>query len=212
MYIDDIILNNNLIKGLNKLALSFSCVEGNLLYKHPLTAIDSPLDPDFFEKRYNLFSLAKGKKSVLEIGFNAGHSAALMLIASPQAEVVFFDLNFHKYTDPCFNFLKEKGYSVEIFYGDSRESLPIYIENNKNKKFDLIHVDGSHELQYASVDYLNVKKLCSSETIVVFDDTTPDNHLCTFIKQKCLEGEIEYVNRAELKKTPLHEIIRFKNV
>jgi hypothetical protein len=38
---------------------------------------------------------SQGNATICEVGFNAGHSAALMLTAAPQANVVVFDIFNH---------------------------------------------------------------------------------------------------------------------
>lgn len=204
MYTDDFLKENELLRRLNEIALSHACVEGNLLYQHPLTSVNAPLEPLFFEKRCNLFELAKDSSNVMEIGFNAGHSALLMLLANPGMKMTLVDLDFHLYTKPCFSFLKEY-FDIEIFYGDSRVVVPTLYDS-----YDMIHVDGSHELQYASVDYENVKKLSTRSTIVVFDDTTPGNDLDVFLKQKFVEGDIQLIQQP--KETPFQRIFNFLKV
>lgn len=49
----------------------------------------------------NLQYLSKNKNKICEIGVNAGHSLLLMLEQNPNAEYLLFDLNNHKYTNPC---------------------------------------------------------------------------------------------------------------
>ena len=109
--------------------------------------------------------------SILEIGFNAGHSANIFLGSCPEGTVVSMDLGVHKYVHKC----KE---GIDLFYpgrhtlvvGNSLESLP-----NLNKRFqpvfDLIFIDGGHSYEVAKQDLENSKKLSHSETIVVMDDT-----------------------------------------
>ena len=204
-YDENVFKKNPLLIALNSLALSFSPVEGNILYEHPLIEVKSDFNPEFYDKRYNLFTLASGCKNIMEIGFNAGHSALLMLSAAPEAKMVFFDLNFHKYTAPCFSFLKQN-FNISAFYGDSTITVPSYIGD----KFDLIHVDGCHELRYASKDYENIKKHSTSNTIIIYDDTTAGNHLDLFLREKEKNNEIAFIENDGLKKTDLHTIFRFK--
>jgi len=211
MTIDDLLKQSSILKELNTLALSFYPVEGNLLYNHPLCSVDDPFNEAFFEKRHNLYQLSKDKKSIMEIGFNAGHSTLMMLIANPTASYALFDLNYHPYTDPCFQLLKQTFPTMHIEYGDSSTTVPQFISSNPDAKYDLIHVDGSHELIFAEKDYENSKRLSTKNTIILFDDTTPGNHLDNFLREKVFQGEIALVDREslQLKQTSLQTIFRF---
>ena len=52
-------------------------------------------------KQRNLFALAQEAQKVLEVGFNAGHSVGLMLLAHERLQVTAFDLAEHRYTKGC---------------------------------------------------------------------------------------------------------------
>merc|ERR1719334_872404 len=97
-------------------------------------------------KRENLAALAVAcgdDASILEIGFNAGHSACLLLLANPRARVVAFDLCEHAYALPCAEVLK-RHFGPERFdlvAGASGESLPSYAKAHPGEAFDLLHVD-----------------------------------------------------------------------
>ncbi|MDO8640358.1 MAG: class I SAM-dependent methyltransferase, partial [Nitrosarchaeum sp.] len=209
-YSDEELFNDPILQELNQLALSYSNVEGNLLYEHPLKSMSDSFNVAFYEKRYNLFQLAKSRTKILEIGFNAGHSLLLMLTANPDIESLSFDLNFHAYTRPCFDFLKRYFPKIDIRFGDSREEVANYCNENP-KKFDMIHVDGSHDVNFAAIDYENVKKLATQDTIVVFDDASRGSPLYDFLQLKFACNEIRSVDRDELglKSTSLHEIFTF---
>ena len=218
IYTDDFLRRQPILKELNILALSHafvvdghSVVEGNLVYDHPLSSVDDPFNGDFFEKRFNLFRLAENKKSIMEIGFNAGHSTLIMLLASPQAAFTLFDLNFHRYTEPCFLLLKRKFPDMSIEYGDSGVVIPEFIAAHPDAKFGLIHADGSHEFERAKTDFESSRKLSTKETVVVFDDTTPGNLIDGFLTEKVRQGTIKLVDRnvLGLKNTPLQTIFSF---
>eukprot|EP00439_Symbiodinium_sp_Y106_P077882 s410_g16.t1 len=80
-------------------------MEGSILYMHH--SLDP--NPKNLPKQRNLWSLAASlplEDSVaVEIGFNAGHSALLMLTAHPKLQLIAFDLCEHAYTKPCFDIL-----------------------------------------------------------------------------------------------------------
>ena len=63
-------------------------------------------------------------KNVLEIGFNAGHSADFMLSQRDDISVTSVDIAKHQYTVPCANFLSEKYPDrLKFMIGDSRYTL-----------------------------------------------------------------------------------------
>ena len=58
-----------------------------------------------------------------------------------------------------------------LMLGDSRTSVPLFIHNNKDVKFDIIFIDGCHYYDYAKADMENCMKLAHKDTIVIMDDT-----------------------------------------
>ena len=48
-------------------------------------------------------------RTICEIGFNAGHSAAMWLLANPRAKVVMFDMFTWKYSGENADFLRQHG-------------------------------------------------------------------------------------------------------
>ena len=112
------------------------------------------------------------KKHGCEIGFNAGHSLICMLLENPNAEYTIFDLGEHKYSRPCFDFCKQLFHNtkIEIFWGDSRETLLTYLESPLHNKFDVIHIDGVHAIEIANSDIQNSYRLSKYKTILIMDD------------------------------------------
>jgi hypothetical protein len=98
------------------------------------------LDADFFDKmpdpslapaRRNLWRATRFKKSLLEIGVNAGHSALLSLSANDNL----------------------------IYHGDSREVLPYLATHHRELEFDIFHVDGGHTDGACRTDISNCIRL-----------------------------------------------------
>jgi predicted O-methyltransferase YrrM len=108
----------------------------------------------------------------LEIGFNAGHSADTMLRANKNLSLVSFDLGCHGYVQPAADYIQflHPG-RHELILGDSTQTLPLYIEANPDKKFDLLFIDGGHDYEVAKADMENCLKLAHSDSIIVMDDT-----------------------------------------
>jgi hypothetical protein len=143
--------------------------EGNVFWSH--------YDPDpqemkkFLGKRINLFDYSQKSQSIMEIGFNAGHSSLLFLLSNPTSTLQIFDLCVHRYTRPCFEYLSSQFPNrMKIEFGDSRRTLPLYIAENIGKVFDMIHIDGGHDEHVVRSDILNTLQLCDSKTVIISDD------------------------------------------
>jgi predicted O-methyltransferase YrrM len=122
----------------------------------------------FLNKTKNISNLVLNKniKNVMEIGFNSGFSALLMLLTNPNMHITCFDLGEHAYTLPCYQKLKETfGRRINIIIGDSTQTLQTH-----HDIFDLIHIDGGHSTQVAYSDIVNSYRLSTKGTILIMDD------------------------------------------
>ena len=79
-------------------------LEGNIFYEH-LDPHRTELIERFFPKRAALAMFAMAHDHIVEIGFNSGFSALLMLTANPDLKLTSVDICEHKYTQPCFEYL-----------------------------------------------------------------------------------------------------------
>ena len=141
-------------------------LEGNCFYIHK-----SFNEINDINKKINLFSLAKNRDVILEIGFNAGHSALLFLLANPNAVVHCFDICYHEYTEKCFKYLSnEFPGRLYLHKGDSKQEINRFKETS-SLLFDLIHIDGGHEMQDANCDFFNTLPIAKKDGILIFDDT-----------------------------------------
>ena len=140
-------------------------LEGNIFMLHNQTQFTNV----FLDKQKNisLLVLDQTLQSGLEIGFNAGFSALLMLLSNPRLHISCFDLAEHAYTRPCFQKLKEQfGDRIELTMGDSTKTLP-----KVTGVYDVIHIDGGHDPAVATSDVVNAYRLSQpGKTIQIFDD------------------------------------------
>jgi hypothetical protein len=97
--------------------------------------------------------------TICEIGFNAGNSALIWLMANPRARVIMFDTMTHAYSWTAMKFIRElkelnasHSDRFEIFEGDSRETVKAFHEKYPNVKCDLLSIDGGHDYDIAVAD------------------------------------------------------------
>jgi predicted O-methyltransferase YrrM len=123
-----------------------------------------------------LTHLAKDRKSMLEIGFNAGHSAEVFLSANPFSTLVSFELGHHDYSMKAKEYIDKKFPDRHtLIIGSSVETLPAYIKNNPHKKFDLLFIDGGHMYDVCRPDIDNCRLLASPDHILIVDDIINDD-------------------------------------
>ncbi len=136
---------------------------------------DDPNSPNvFLPKRKNIAIVCKNREKALEIGFNSGFSALLILLSNPTIKLTCVDIAIHRYTIPCFEQLKKDfGDRIELYVGDSRVVVP-----GINDKFDVVHIDGGHVIQVAEHDIINTNRLLNNNAIIVMDDVNinDNNH------------------------------------
>jgi len=116
--------------------------------------------------------LEKKPTNILEIGFNAGHSSALML-ENTNACVVSVDICSHPYAfdgkDEIDKIFPERhiliqGNSMVVLAGDVVPHL----------NYDLIYIDGGHSYKCCKSDIIQCKRYASSNTIIIVDDVVFD--------------------------------------
>ena len=100
---------------------------------------------DYEEIQRFLFNLVKehNPKNILEIGFNAGHSACCFLNASPKSKMYTFDICQHGTEKKAYEVLKGH-FDINLIEGNSLDTIPLFFESNKDFKFDLVFIDGYH--------------------------------------------------------------------
>lgn len=115
---------------------------------------------------------SKPNISVMEIGFNAGHSAEIFLQNNKDLTLTSFDLGKHPYVKVAKEYI-DLTYPNRhtLILGDSRITVPKFISKNKDTKFDVIFIDGGHQYYVAKKDLENCLHLAHKDTIVILDDT-----------------------------------------
>jgi predicted O-methyltransferase YrrM len=152
-------------------------LEGNCVYYHNTLTRFAELE----NKRTNLKTVAMynnhNASKICEIGFNAGHSAAIFMLHAPNAEFLFFDLGEHSYTRSCYEYLLNKfpgsTSKSKMVLGDSRLTLPLWMQTFRDQlgTFDVVHVDGGHVESCVVNDLAAAVMLARKGGIVILDDT-----------------------------------------
>ena len=112
-------------------------------------------------------------KTICEVGFNVGHSAAVFLIANPSATVLSFDLGQYEYSIRNMQLLKEM-FPLRFHYilGDSSISISQVFDIFPNfSGCDLVAVDGAHSENAVFGDLVNFQKITNCRNWVLADDT-----------------------------------------
>jgi predicted O-methyltransferase YrrM len=108
----------------------------------------------------------KNIKNILEIGFNAGHSAEVILSANKGAKLTSFDLNIHSYTSVGKEYIDKKFPDRHVFVaGDSKETVPKH-----EGHYECFFIDGGHDYETAKADIENCKRLARPCAMVMMDD------------------------------------------
>lgn len=133
-------------------------------------------DPDnVIDQPYHLrdICLQTKARNIMEIGFNAGHSADLFLSFDPRIRLTSFELGQLSATLYGKSFIDQKyPFRHNLIIGDSKSTVPGFFRENPRLKFDVIFIDGSHEFLDAFSDLFNCQSLAHQNTVVILDDTT----------------------------------------
>lgn len=159
------------LAGLNRIVIgSGERLEGSLFYFHNTRRPAQRPALRRRHKRVNYAFCAITTPNILEIGFNAGHSALLALSANPALLYRGIDIGGHGYTLPCYDYLREIfGQRIDLTIGDSRKCLPMMASSIAG--FDLIHIDGGHGEDVAADDLRNSVTLGRQGARILVDDT-----------------------------------------
>jgi predicted O-methyltransferase YrrM len=144
-------------------------LEGNTFFAHRQEDY-SELSPRFLNKRRTLALAANVFTDIVEIGFNAGHSAMLMLTANPNLRLTCIDICSHRYTVPCFEYLHSIfGDRITLIEGNSLLAMPLL--KAQGKEYGLYIIDGGHGVDVADSDIHNIIHCSKPGSIIMFDDS-----------------------------------------
>jgi predicted O-methyltransferase YrrM len=157
-------IDKNLIKQLNEIAGHDQ--EGSLCYLHTYVPKHHGFWDDFEIKRKNILAIASRYNTITEIGFNAGHSAALMLTANPNLKLTSIDIGRHSYTVPCATVIQNHFPNrLTLIIKDSKK-----IDRSEIEQSAVVVIDGGHQFEDCLLDLAMCVAYCKAGTLIVVDD------------------------------------------
>jgi hypothetical protein len=115
-------------------------------------------------------------ETICEVGFNVGHSAALMAIHNPKATFLEFDVFYHNYSALALSSLQDVFFPDRDFLGiagDSTISVSRFARMFPERKCNLIMIDGGHTREILRQDINSFSQLANRSYHRVFvDDST----------------------------------------
>jgi predicted O-methyltransferase YrrM len=151
----------------------------NFLHRmgYPESKLEGHLTDEYFEAYAKLFDkmITRPIKKVIEIGFNAGHSADYFLSLGDKTTVISFDLMIHPYSYYAKTYIDLKYPKKHILIaGNSNVTVPsFYSEGCDSSPADIILIDGDHRYDPAYADMINLKQFADKNTVVIVDNIAP---------------------------------------
>jgi len=177
-------------RNLTEIAKKHNSFEGNVYTFNGVDTIDF-----MHIKMKNLFNIAQlCSNSVLEIGFCAGNSALLFLVANPNIKFYAVDLMAHKNTvRESVDYLNMHfGNRITLIEGDSLDIIPS-LDRKLGKEISLYHIDGWHALEGIQADLKNCYELAKHGAFVIADDSN----------NECIKNEYDkYVMKNKIYNRP----------
>lgn len=121
----------------------------------------------------------------LEIGVRRGRSMAMMAAVRPACAMVGFDIwqpNYADMDNPGPEWVRAElgkiGHTgpLELFSGNSHETVPAYLAERPDLFFDVVTVDGDHSEEGAEQDLHDVLPRLNVGGVIVFDDICSPIH------------------------------------
>jgi predicted O-methyltransferase YrrM len=159
------------LRRLNEIAAGAGeALEGNLCYFHQQRDFaHAPPDPRRGARRETFLRALAGRRRMLEIGFNAGHSA-LLALTHGDAIVTSIDDCSHAYTEPAAAYLGAAFPGRLRFFKTDSRRMPMLARELELGSHDLIHIDGGHAPDAFAADIATALACSKPGTLVLVDD------------------------------------------
>lgn len=127
--------------------------------------------------------------AIMEIGTWNGSRALEMIEQVPEAKYFGFDLfetandetdeteknvKPHYSAEDVATLLQVNKVNAELYAGDTKETLPVYLDKHGEDSVDFIFIDGGHSVETIRSDWEHAQKAIKKGGVVVFDDYYTD--------------------------------------
>lgn len=131
----------------------------------------------------------KQPATIMEIGTWNGHRAIEMIQQVPDAKYFGFDLfesatdetdekeknvKPHNKADDVAGLLQVNKVKAELYAGDTKKTLPIFLEKHGENCIDFAFIDGGHSVETIRSDWEHAKKAVKKGGVIVLDDWYED--------------------------------------
>jgi len=192
-------------KVINKIGLNTSTIKKNFRFKKL-----NYFDPNLSWHYHILSGLKKPKKKILEIGTYEGEFTNFLSNIFPQSKITSIDLkkNDNEFKSSYNRSSKENYIShIKIRSKNLNKKNIFFYELNsfnlldkfKNKKFDIIWIDGNHINPQVSFDIFSSIRLLKKNGILLCDDVIKDKIQNTLISNESYKT-LEYLAKIKVLK------------
>lgn len=162
-------------KQLLKMSVNYISTEDKFAFEGGMSSFNgvSNTPEEMVSKMKNIFYLAQEcDGDVLEVGFNAGNSAIIFLLANPNLHIYAYDICYHSYVEPCVKYLNSIfNNRITLIKGNSQETLS-GVKNSNN--IQIFHMDGCHNESVVKSDMKNLYENAKKGSYLILDDTDQD--------------------------------------
>jgi predicted O-methyltransferase YrrM len=129
-------------------------------------------------------------KTILEIGtWNGAHAIKMIREAralDSSADITYYGFDVWEQMDKQLHthevskwppakskverVLNDSGAKINLIQGNTLDTLPTFVKDNKDLTIDFIFIDGGHSFETIESDWNNVQNLIDENTVIIFDD------------------------------------------
>lgn len=171
---EDITPNISMSPLYERLRVNFELAAQNAIHGENAEGHSAQIDAQY--KTIHYATSQSHVRTVCETGFNLGHSSFNYLTANKRLVVHSFDLGKYGFTWRMSAYLKRKFPNrFFIHFGDSTDTIPIFMEENPGLQCDFILVDGGHVYSEARSDLRNFAMMANLQGNLIMLDDYPTN-------------------------------------
>lgn len=176
---EDITPNISMSRLYERLKVEFELAAQNAIQGEITEGHSAQIDAQY--KTIHYVTRKRHVRTVCETGFNLGHSSFNYLTANKRLVVHSFDLGKYRFAWRMSAYLKRKFPNrFFIHFGDSRETIPIFMGENPGLQCDFILVDGGHAYSEAMSDLRNLAMIANLQGNLIMLDDYPTNWGASF--------------------------------